>query len=282
MPELPEVETMVRGVRPHLQNRTIIRMSFLRCRRRPIQTDPRPAAMQRHVRNTVIRKVARLGKRIVVHLNTHHSLVIEPRMTGLLLIGAAPTTEHRRIRWCLAEHPNHPEAPNAFEFWDRRGLGTVRLLNPEQLRHLRQNLGPDPLDMSVDDWQICLARTRRPVKNALLDQTIVAGIGNIYACEILHRSRISPHAPAASLARSRIERLAAASRVILRQAIRCEGSTLSDGTYRSALNRNGRYQNLHRVYQKAGTRCPDCRRSVIRRIVQAGRSTFYCPSCQKH
>ncbi|MGB4738404.1 MAG: zinc finger domain-containing protein, partial [Fuerstiella sp.] len=104
---------------------------------------------------------------------------------------------------------------------------------------------------------------------------------NLYASEILHRARISPLRPASQLTFSQIERLAEATDLILNEAIKYEGSTLSDGTYRNALNKDGGYQNEHRVYQKSDTRCSNCDRGTIKRIVQAQRSTFYCPVCQR-
>jgi formamidopyrimidine-DNA glycosylase len=116
---------------------------------------------------------------------------------------------------------------------------------------------------------------------ALLDQKLVAGIGNLYASEILHRARIDPQRPAHRLGRAQIARLAAATRFVLEEAIRDEGSTLGDGTYRNALNEAGNYQNAHRVYDRAGERCPSCQRGTVRRIVQAQRSTFYCANCQR-
>jgi formamidopyrimidine-DNA glycosylase len=119
------------------------------------------------------------------------------------------------------------------------------------------------------------------VKVALLDQRAVAGIGNLYASEILHAAGIHPARPCRRLTRGQWERIAAAAREVLETAICCEGSTLSDGTYRNALNGEGGYQNHHRVYAKAGVQCSrrGCR-GVIRRIVQAQRSTFFCATCQ--
>lgn len=222
--------------------------------------------------------IHRLAKRIVITLDNSRSMVIEPRMTGLLLVDTPPTQVHRRIRWELDPRPGHADA---FEFWDRRGLGTVGLLNEQQMIELRQRLGPDPLAMSPSEWKYQLARTGRPIKNALLDQNLIVGIGNIYASEILHQAGISPESPANSLSARRIARIAKASSQILNDAIRYEGSTLGDGTYRTALNRDGSYQNMHRVYQKDGELCPTCGVTLIRRIVQAQRSTFYCPRCQR-
>ena len=278
MPELPEVETMVRGVRAHLVGRRIQKVRFCRCSYRPIQIFPSRHSLKRLLQDSSIHAVQRLAKRIVITLNQCRSMVIEPRMTGLLLVASPPTHNHRRIVWELDPQPG---LADSFEFWDRRGLGTVRVVDQTELARLRARLGPDPLVMTADEWADQLSGTRRPIKNALLDQQIVVGIGNIYASEILHRARISPKSPAGELSTRRIAQLARASAQILRDAIRCEGSTLGDGTYRSALNRDGSYQNMHCVYQKSGELCPTCRRGRIRRIIQAQRSTFYCPRCQR-
>jgi len=278
MPELPEVETMVRGIRPHLVGRQIISTRFCACDKKPISVDPQRTALQRRLRQARIEAVQRLAKRVVITLDRTRFLVIEPRMTGLLLVSAPPTQAHRRICWNLNSVSDR--APS-FEFWDRRGLGTVSLLDQDGMSAIENRLGPDPLSMTTEQWIEQLSKTQRPIKNALLDQRIVVGIGNIYASEILHKAGISPNTPAAALSSLRTVRLAAACEEILHDAIRYEGSTLGDGTYRNALNRQGSYQSKHRVYQKAGTICPTCRTGCIRRIVQAQRSTFYCPRCQR-
>ncbi|MBM4074427.1 MAG: formamidopyrimidine-DNA glycosylase, partial [Planctomycetes bacterium] len=168
-------------------------------------------------------------------------------------------------------------------FWDRRGLGTVSLLNPQQMSRLfgQDRLGPDALEMRYEDWEQRLRKTRRSIKVALLDQKLVAGIGNLYASEILHVSGISPCRPANVLTKRQMSRLAEAVRSVLQTAIELEGSTLGDGTYRNALNQSGQYQNRHLVYMKEGDRCSTCDKGHIERIVQTQRSTFYCPHCQK-
>ncbi|MCH2203663.1 MAG: formamidopyrimidine-DNA glycosylase [Fuerstiella sp.] len=269
---------MVRGLRKDLVGRQIRTTRFCRCSCRPIQISPSKARFRRALRSSRIQAVKRLAKRIVISLDQQQSMVIEPRMTGLLLITDPPTRAHRRIQWELDPRDGFAQS---FEFWDRRGLGTVRILTEMEMVELRERLGPDPLDMNPDAWAVQLSRTKRPIKNAILDQNLVTGIGNIYASEILHEAGISPELPANLLSVERIQRIAAASSRILNDAIRYEGSTLGDGTYRTALNRDGSYQNKHRVYQKNGELCPTCRRVRILRIVQTQRSTFYCPRCQR-
>jgi formamidopyrimidine-DNA glycosylase len=162
-------------------------------------------------------------------------------------------------------------------------LGTVRLYASPEWERMSAGgrLGPDALTLTPADWAALCRKTRRAVKVALLDQKLVAGIGNLYASEILHVAAIHPTRPAESLTLREIRKLQAATTSVLEEAIRYEGSTLGDGTYRNALNQSGSYQNVHRVYQKHGLPCQRCRRSVIERSVQAQRSTFFCPRCQK-
>ena len=277
MPELPEVETMVRGIRPVLEGRILTEFVKLPCRRRPLLLEPGLAAIRKRTSGRRITAVRRRAKRVVIELDSGEGFVIEPRMTGLMLVADPPTTDHLRFAWRVAG----PERDETVLFWDRRGLGTIRLLKAGDLQALMApgKLGPDALDMTPDLWTAALSRTRRPVKVALLDQSLVAGIGNLYASEILHLSRIHPATPANDIAGSPLRRLSEAVQSVLRLAIEHEGSTLSDGTYRNALNQDGGYQNSHRVYDKAGSECPRCRRKVLR-IVQAQRSTFFCPGCQ--
>jgi formamidopyrimidine-DNA glycosylase len=279
MPELPEVETMVRGIRPALEGRTLVEFARLPCRRRPILLEPGLAAIRRRTTGQKITAVRRRAKRVVIELDSGEGFVIEPRMTGLMLVTDPPTTEHLRFAW----HVAGPGAKkNTVLFWDRRGLGTVRLLGRDALAALMApgKLGPDALEMTPALWRVALQKTRRPIKVALLDQSLVAGIGNLYASEILYLSQIHPATPADRISSARIEKLAQAVQSVLQLAIQHEGSTLSDGTYRNALNQDGGYQNSHQVYDKAGRECPRCRRKILR-IVQAQRSTFYCSGCQR-
>jgi formamidopyrimidine-DNA glycosylase len=278
MPELPEVETMVRGIRTDCTRRIIDHVEFVRIRRRPMLVSPNRNAVLKAAAGRMILEVSRLAKRIVLQLDTGNLLVVEPRMTGLLLLSDPPTTDHRRVVWHFREEKG--KAPR-LEFWDRRGLGTLSLLDPESLQKLQSRLGPDALQMTFDLWKEKLQATTREIKVALLDQHVVAGIGNLYASEILHRARISPLRSAASLTNPQIKRLGEATQRILSEAILHEGSTLSDGTYRNALNKDGSYQNQHRVYQRAGEHCPSCATARIVRIVQAQRATFYCVRCQR-
>jgi formamidopyrimidine-DNA glycosylase len=141
-------------------------------------------------------------------------------------------------------------------------------------------LGPDALEVGQEELQLRLGASRRAIKVALLDQRAIAGIGNLYAAEILHLAGIHPQLRCDQLRPRHWERLHAAISQVLLEAIRHEGSTLSDGTYRNALNRAGGFQHHHQVYDRAGQLCLKCGLQAIERIVQAQRSTFFCRKCQ--
>jgi formamidopyrimidine-DNA glycosylase len=274
VPELPEVETMRRGITAITGNR-IAAMERLPCKRRPIAIEPRN--ISRRLAGRRIEEVGRLGKRVVLRLEGGDRLIFEPRMTGLVLVADPPTQEHLRLRLDFEGGP----IPHVW-YWDRRGLGSVRLLTEMQFHERLGNghLGPDALQVSPKDLENRLASSRRAIKVALLDQRAVAGIGNLYASEILHLAGIHPAKRCDLLNASQWETIHKHMLAVLQLAIRYEGSTLSDGTYRNALNQAGGYQNQHRVYDRAGQPCRQCSRGQIVRIVQAQRATFYCPSCQ--
>lgn len=277
MPELPEVETMRRGIIETVGSK-IADATKLRCSRKPIQISPTPAQFRRRVLGATITELARAGKRVVLWLDTDDAIVVEPRMTGLVLLVDPPTQQH--LRWRLElTGGKHKE----LLYWDRRGLGNVRLYSRDEFntRFGLENLGPDALEISAADFQTRLGRSRREIKPALLDQKAVAGIGNLYASEILHVAGIHPQRTCSAMTAKQWQAITAATHLVLSEAVRYEGSTLGDGTYRNALNEAGGYQNQHRVYDRADQPCPRCDSAKIKRIVQTQRSTFFCNKCQK-
>jgi formamidopyrimidine-DNA glycosylase len=270
---------MVRGIRAAVEGRRIAAVSECPNDCRPLRIEPAFPEFARRQAGQTVTAVRRIAKRVVLDLSDGAHVAIEPRMTGLVLLHDAPDAEHLRIEWQFAGRREF----NRLWFWDRRGLGVVRWHAPGSLaRELGpEKLGPDALALTLAELQARCRATRREIKVALLDQRLIAGIGNLYASEILHLAGIHPARPAARLTRAMVNRLAHAMRAVLEEAIRYEGSTLGDGTYRNALNKSGGYQNAHRVYARQGERCPTCGRGVIQRIVQAQRSTFFCPRCQR-
>jgi formamidopyrimidine-DNA glycosylase len=281
MPELPEVETMRRGIAPVVGGR-ITAVERMPCPRKAIAITPGLAVLRRRALGTRIERTDRAGKRVVLWLDSGDALVFEPRMTGLVLLADPPDPLYCRLR--LSVQPPNRRAPQQLLYWDRRGLGKIRLLTQLQFAEAfgPAVLGPDALAMTADLYRERLGRSARPVKVALLDQQAVAGIGNLYASEILHVARVHPARPCKTITRPQWDRIATAALDILETAIRYEGSTLSDGTYRNALSQNGGYQNEHRVYDKAGKPCTreGCRGAIVR-IVQGQRATFFCPRCQR-
>jgi formamidopyrimidine-DNA glycosylase len=272
---------MKRGIAPVIGCR-ITAVERPRCRLRPIEIAPGLGPFRRRAVGRTITALDRVGKRVVVRLDTGDCIILEPRMTGLVLVADPPNQEHLRLRISL--EPSNSDRAQAGEllFWDRRGLGLVRLVSPVEFERLYggERLGPDALQTSAEALRERMGRSRRAIKVALLDQRAVAGIGNLYASEILHLAVIDPRRRCDLLRVADWQRLHAATVEVLEAAIRHEGSTLSDGTYRNALNQAGDYQNHHRVYDRAGEPCAICRRP-IERIVQAQRSTFFCPGCQR-
>lgn len=275
MPELPEVETMRRGI-ASIVGRTIVSVGRLPCARRPIGVTPALEHWRRVV-GRVITAVERVGKRVVVVLDSGDRMIFEPRMTGLVLLVDPPTTEH--LRFCV--DLSTARRPLQLLYWDRRGLGSVRLMTADEFQatFFTGKVGPDALAVSRADFPGRFAGSRQPIKVALLDQKRVAGVGNLYASELLFLAGVHPRTPCDQLSESQWEAIYQRMREVLETAIRYEGSTLSDGTYRTALNQSGGYQNHHRVYDRAALPCSTCGQP-IERIVQAQRSTFFCSRCQ--
>jgi formamidopyrimidine-DNA glycosylase len=292
MPELPEVETMRRGL-AGIVGRRIAAVDFPRGPVRPLSVRPRTATIAARLAGRSIAAVDRRGKRVVLAIADPPApadawLVIEPRMTGLVLLVDPPSIDH--VRLVMHLEPSIPAAatgrrrapPSRVIMWDRRGLGTIRLVDHRGLEAACGGdvLGPDGLVVTGADLTDRLGTSRRAVKVALLDQRAVAGIGNIYASEILHRVGLDPRVACRRLSRSRWEDIARATREVLHEAVRLQGSSIGDRTYRTVRNRPGRFQSRHRVYGREGAACAACG-TPVSRIVQAQRSTFFCPTCQR-
>ncbi len=262
--------------------RRIAAVTLPRGRVRPVSVRPVASVLVRRLVGRTIAGVHRRGKRVVIEVAAARGrprewLVIEPRMTGLMLVVDPPTEDHVRMVVDLAAG-----RPVRFLFWDRRGLGTIRLVDDRGLEAAcgGMKLGPDGLVVTGTDLAARLGRSRRAVKAALLDQRAVAGIGNIYASEILHRVAIHPQTTCLGVRSADWERIAAATRRVLAEAVALEGSSIGDETYRTADSRPGRAQARHRVYGREGKPCRRCR-TLVERIVLAQRATFFCPACQR-
>lgn len=277
MPELPEVETMRRGLFPAIGGR-IARVEFPMSRYRPISMSPTREFWEARLVGRSIVAIDRIAKRVLVRLDNEDRIVLQPKMAGLTLISDPPSLAHIRLTLILEN-----AACDRIVYWDRRGLGTANIWTQEECELFLGPavLGPDALLITADDFYRRYAKLSRPIKPALLDQRLVAGVGNLYASEILHRAGIDPRVLCSRISKAKWSRVHELMQSVLLEAIDNEGSTLSDGTYRNAINGEGGFQHFHLVYARDGQRCASCQRGVIKRIVQAQRSTFFCPLCQK-
>ena len=272
MPELPEVETIARELEARLPGRRIENVTVFRAD----ALGGRPVDRFRHaLAGRSILHCSRRGKFLLFHLSPESYLVAHLRMTGKFALSdplPAPLPHHRF--WFSLD------SGQLLVFQDLRCLGTLELVERlEQSRSLLR-LGIDPLsEMFTLGWlKRALAESRAPLKHWLMDQTKVAGLGNIYVSEILFAAGLDPKATARRLKPGQIARLHEETRRILRQAIRKNGTTIRD--FRRVDEHSGEFQSFLQVYGKAGQPCPRCR-TPIRRIVQMQRSTFYCPRCQR-
>jgi len=235
---------------------------------------PSLGSFRRRTLGRKITAIGRVGKRIVLELDTGDRIVIEPRMSGLV----SPANPRDRAHLRLVIELAGPK--KQLLFWDQRGLGVVRLVSPREFetRYGVDKIGPDALAISAGTLRARLRASRREIKVALLDQRVLAGIGNIYASEILHRAGIHPRTPCDRLRPGQWTKLHAEMGKVLHEALRDQGSTLADNVYHAPGGGPGKYRR--RVYQRHGQACLGCGRTQIVRIVQAQRSTFFCPACQ--
>lgn len=270
MPELPEVETTVRQIRPQVVGRRVV----------GVEVDWRPALggvslgrFRRGVVGSRVERVWRRAKYLVFDLDGAGCLVGHLRMTGRLRVleGSQDPGPHSRLRLALDDG-------RVLHFLDLRKFG--RLVHTTRPEEILAGLGPEPLgDGFTRRWlRSALRARRRQLKPLLLDQSFLAGLGNIYADESLHRARLHPRRLASRLIPAAADRLHTAIREVLAAAIELQGSTF-DGFYRTPEGKPGRYQREFSVYGRTGEPCPTCGRP-IRRIVVAQRGTHLCTRCQ--
>lgn len=283
MPELPEVETMCRGIAA-VVGRQIITAKRTKCTRKPIHVWPEAEKWKKFAVGQVVQAVSRVGKRVVLELANSYKIIFEPRMTGLVLLADPPTQEHLRFEVRLSDAKVQANQPDGLRllFWDRRGLGSVRLFSEAEFSEafLNGQVGIDALQVSAKQMQDIFSTCRQAIKPALLDQKKLAGVGNLYASELLFNAKVSPTLTCQEVSSAQWRRVHKEMLDVLYKAIAYEGSTLGDGTYRNALNQEGGYQNHHHVYDRQGKPCSRCRTEIVR-IVQTQRATFYCPKCQR-
>lgn len=278
MPELPEVETVRRGLQQGLVGRRVDHVEV--GRERVVRRTSREALIDGLTGTTILR-ADRRGKYLLMPLDSGDTMMIHLRMSGQVLLAARK-----------AERPRHTHVvlslDNGTEMWfvDPRTFGEVVVFDPAnaaiELPPVAQ-LGIDPIaeEFPRRELRRLVRSTNKALKPLLLDQTKIAGIGNIYADEVLHRARLRPDRSADTIDAAATWRLHAAIVDILSAAIEVGGSTLGDAQYVDVDGASGSFQNEHRVYGRTGERCQSCGRGWIRRTISGGRSTHYCPVCQR-
>jgi formamidopyrimidine-DNA glycosylase len=267
MPELPEVQTVVLTLQPKVVGRTVRGVTHLR---HDIVTPP-GTKLRDLLRGRRIESVARRGKRIVFTLDDGNRFYVHLGMTGQLTVASpdAPLPPHTHMELDLGDGAR-------LRFRDPRRFGGVWWLGQDPLHDA--GMGPEPLQLRPAQLFRRLHKTTRAVKNALMDQRVVAGLGNIYVDEALFAAGIHPLKRGDELTMAEVAKLNRSIKTTLRRALRHRGSTLRD--YMDADGASGGFQKLHRVYDRAGEPCRRCQ-SPIERIVLGGRSTHFCPQCQR-
>ena len=275
MPELPEVETVCRGLRSKLLGKRIERVEV----RRPDLRIPFPQGFAARLAGRQICSIDRRAKYILAHLDDGTVLICHLGMSGRLLVSDVPVTPGKHDHVLI-----HTDSGECVVMNDVRRFGLMTLSTESELEShpLLAGLGLEPLSDKFDGAYLSsvLKGRRTPIKGALLDQRVLAGVGNIYACEALYHARVSPRRLAASVSGRRAERLVLAIKSVLKAAIAAGGSSLRD--YVQTSGELGYFQHNWAVYGREGQRCPDCDCEVgIGRIVQSGRATFLCPTRQR-
>ncbi|KEP70388.1 5-hydroxymethyluracil DNA glycosylase [Thioclava dalianensis] len=281
MPELPEVETVRRGLAPAMEGTRIARAEV----NRPDLRWPLPEQMAERLTGAKVERLRRRSKYILADLDTGESLLIHLGMSGRMMVSGVMLGDFHLDHPAPLKHDHvvlHMDGGARVTFNDARRFGAMDLVRTdrEAAHWLLAGLGPEPFGNDFhENYLINALKTRAtPIKSALLDQHVVAGLGNIYVCEVLHRAGIDPRRQARRIAAKRLAQLVPIIRQVLSEAITAGGSSLRD--HRQADGELGYFQHTFRVYDREDTPCVTCG-TTIRRIVQSGRSTFFCPSCQK-
>lgn len=288
MPELPEVETVRRGLAPAMEGQ---RFAQVEVRRGDLRW-PLPKGFAQKLNGKTVQGLGRRAKYLLADLSSGDVLLMHLGMSGSFRVGkdSAPGTYyHERSKSTAHDHiVFHMSNGATVTFNDPRRFGSMKLVSRARLEDepLLRSLGPEPLGNEFDAAMLAkaCAGKKTSLKAALSDQRVVAGLGNIYVCEALFRARLSPKRIASTIAdrngkpNERAEKLVDAIKAVLKDAIEAGGSSLRD--HRRADGSLGDFQHNFQVYDREGDPCPSCK-GKIKRIVQGGRSTFYCPSCQK-
>jgi formamidopyrimidine-DNA glycosylase len=268
MPELPEVESVRRTLAPLIVRQTINRVV---CAPYPRLFRPGPEEVAQKLAGHKINKLGRLGKLIILTLSKGAFATIHLGMTGQLICALSPPEAGHIHMSALLSHTR-------LFFRDPRRFGQIAFYgSAKQLAPVLARMGPDALIISDEQFYGALIRHRAPIKTTLLNQSVLAGVGNIYADEALFMARLSPRRLAGELSRKEGERLNQALKEVMNKSLAMGGSTVKN--FVDAAGRPGTFQETHQVYQKTGQPCPVCG-AAIQKMVLGGRATHYCPVCQ--
>jgi formamidopyrimidine-DNA glycosylase len=283
MPELPEVETVRRGLLPVMEGQQVERTDVNRLDLRW----PFPERMAERLSDVQVTALRRRSKYILADLSSDETLIIHLGMSGRILISGDPLGQFHHDHPAPEKHDHvvfHMASGARVTFNDPRRFGAMDLIDTQSVEthKLLAVLGPEPFGNAFDEEYLVrtLKPRRTPIKSALLDQRVVAGLGNIYVCEVLFRAGISPLRKAAQISEKRLAILVPLIRDVLSEAIESGGSSLRD--YRQTDGELGYFQHTFRVYDREGEACQanDCK-GIITRTVQSARSSFHCPICQR-
>lgn len=282
VPELPEVETVKRGLQPTVEGR---RFTYVEIRRADLRI-PFPDDFENRLSGRRVARLWRRAKCIMADLDGGETLVIHLGMSGRITVAAKGGGYLDDFGRGKHDHVVFDtDAPARIVFTDPRRFGLMTLVETASLEShsLFKGLGVEPLSKQLDANHLkqMLRGKKTPIKSALLDQRVIAGLGNIYVCEALWRSGISPRRQAAKVKAAQVEVLVPTIKKVLQEALSAGGSSLRD--HRQTNGALGHFQKQFAVYDREGEPCTKrgCH-STIKRIVQAGRSSFYCPACQVH
>ena len=276
MPELPEVETVKRGLSPFLAGRKIVSVE----KARPDLRWPIPRSLEHVLTGTRVLKLERRGKYILWYTQDGMVMILHLGMSGRVLI----TKDLPKAKNAHDHLIFETEDGFFIRYNDPRRFGFIDIVPLKNLAEYRSlaALGPEPLsnEFNASSLRQKISKKQSPIKSVLLDQTIIAGLGNIYVCEALHRSGISPRRKAKNISENKIDSLVIAIRIVLQDAINAGGSTLKD--HLQTTGEMGYFQHQFRVYSREGEKCmkKSCS-GIIKRIIQSGRSTFFCGRCQR-
>jgi formamidopyrimidine-DNA glycosylase len=270
MPELPEVETTRRSLLADVVGARIVAVTVRERRlRRPVA-----AEFAEQLRGRRFAGIDRRGKYLLFELDDGRTLLVHLGMSGSLCLTAPSTIPHRHDHVLI-----DLDRDRRLVFNDPRRFGLMRIGARDELEELR-TVGPDPLAAAptLDEWKAMTRGRKMPIKSLLMDQRLLGGVGNIYANEALFQAGIRPRRRAGSLTRAELARLADAVKAVLERAVALGGSSISD--YRDGNGNAGYFQIHHAVYDRDGQPCGQCG-TPIKRLLLSGRSTFYCPRCQR-